>query len=380
MKSHSRIGGWNAGIRTGLGALLSVFLLLAGCGPPEPIRIGFVGGVSGRVADLGIAGRNGAQLAVELRNQAGGVAGRPVELLVRDDQQDPEVAEQVTRELIARGVVAIVGPMTSAMAMRMTPIADEARVLLISPTVTTRDLSGRDDYFFRVNDSTGESAFVSARYQLHVQGLRRVAVAYDLNNRSYTESWLHDFREAFAQGGGEVIEALGFESGHETALLPIARALLADAVDGVVLVANSVDTALLCQQIRKLDANVSIVVSEWGATERLVELGGQAVEGVTVTQSFDRNSAAPRYQAFRQAYLGRFGQEPGFAGTAAFDATQVVLEALARRRSGQSLKQAVLAARPFEGLQSPLNFDDFGDARRKNFITVVREGRFVVVE
>ena len=380
MKSHSRIGGWSARIQTGLGALLSVFLLFAGCGPPEPILIGFVGGTSGRVADLGIAGRNGAQLAVELRNQAGGVAGRPVELLIRDDQQDPEVAEQVTRELIAQGVVAIVGPMTSAMAMRMTPITDEARVLLISPTVTTKELSGRDDYFFRVNDSTQESAIVSARYQIHVQGLRRVAIAYDLNNRAYTESWLHDFRETFAQGGGEVIEALGFESGDETALLPVARALLADPVDGVVLIANSVDTALLCQQIRKLDANVSIAVAEWGATERLVELGGRAVEGVTVTQSFDRNSAAPRYQEFRRVYLDRFGQEPGFAGTAAFDATQVVLEALAQRRSGQSLKQAMLAARPFEGLQSPLNFDDFGDARRKNFITVVREGRFVVVE
>jgi ABC-type branched-subunit amino acid transport system substrate-binding protein len=64
------------------------------CTPPEPLRIGFLGGLSGRVADLGIGGRNGAILAVEMRNQQGGINGRRVELIAEDDQQDVEVARQ----------------------------------------------------------------------------------------------------------------------------------------------------------------------------------------------------------------------------------------------------------------------------------------------
>ena len=366
------------GIRIGLGAiLLGLMIVLGGCSKPEPIEIGFVGGTSGRVADLGIAGRNGALLAVELRNQTGGVVGRKVELIMRDDEQNPEVAERVTRELIDRGVAAIVGPMTSVIAVRMVPIANEAGMLLMSPTVATDDLSRQDDYFFRVSSSTREYATKMAIYQ---RQLRRVAAAYDLGNHSYTVSWLHEFRDTLAKNGGAIIQALGFKSAGDTLFLPIARDLLATQPDGVLIVANSVDAALLCQQIRKLNAHVPIVVAEWGATEQLIELGGKAVEGVIMTQFFDRNSIVPRYRAFRQRYRDRFDQEPGFAGTAGFDAANVVMDALAQRRAGQSLKEVVQAVRRFEGVQHLVYFDEYGDTKRETFISVVRGGRFVRVE
>ncbi|HRF43442.1 MAG TPA: ABC transporter substrate-binding protein [Candidatus Competibacteraceae bacterium] len=170
-----------------IGAWALIFLSAAvvfGCSPPEPIRIGFVGGTSGRVADLGIAGRDAVLLAIELRNQAGGVAGRKVELLISDDEQKPDVAQRVVRELIAQGVVAIIGPMTSAMATAVVPIANEAKVLLMSPTASTDELSGRDDYFFRVNASTLDNATRIAQYHLNQQTMRHLAVAYDLRNRS----------------------------------------------------------------------------------------------------------------------------------------------------------------------------------------------------
>ena len=369
---------WNLIIAAGLGVVLST--LSISCAPPKPIRIGFVGGLSGRVADLGIAGRNGAQLAIELRNQAGGVAGRPVELIIRDDEQKPEVAERVTRELIAQGVVAIVGPMTSAMALRMAPVANDAKIIIMSPTVTTNDLTDQDDYFFRLTSATRAIAAKSALYQRNVQHLQRVAVVYDLGNKAYTESWLGDFRTAFTQNSGEMVKVLSFESGSDTLFLPIARDLLADPIDGVVIIANSVDAALLCQQIRKLDSRLPIAVSEWGATERLVELGGQAVEGVTAAQLFDRNNTAPSYQAFHQSYRDRFGQIPGFGGTAAFDAANVVLDALAKQSPGQDLKQTVLAMRRFAGVQNPVIFNEFGDAKRETLITTVRGGQFIVVE
>ncbi len=360
--------------------ILGVTVLL-GCGPPpEPILIGFVGGTSGRVADLGIAGRDAVLLAVELRNRTGGVAGRKVKLLIKDDEQNPEVAQRAVRELIDRGVVAIVGPMTSAMAIAVVPIADEAKVLLMSPTVSTDDLNGRDDYFFRVVDSTLDNATRAARYHLSESSLRRLAAVYDLRNKSYTESWLNNFRATYVQGGGEVVEALGFESGGETAFLQLAQDLLAAPADGVLIVANSMDTALLCQQIRKLDRSIPIITSEWAATERLIELGGKAVEGMIVAQNFDRNSTEPRYRAFYQAYRDRFHREPGFGGVLAFEAANVVLDALAQRQEGQTVKEAVLAARRFEGLQEPIVFDEFGDVTRSLFITVVRDGRFVVVQ
>ncbi|MBL8391332.1 MAG: ABC transporter substrate-binding protein [Candidatus Accumulibacter sp.] len=364
-------------------ALVAVLaLLLAGCAPPpEPISIGFIGGSSGRVADLGIAGRDGVQLAVDLRNQAGGVGGRAVRLLIRDDEQNPEAAARALRELIDQGVVAVVGPMTSAMAMATVPIANEAKVLMISPTVSTEDLSGRDDYFFRVGSSNHANATLVARHHLQrYPGQRRLAVAYDVGNRAYSETWLGAFRTSFEGGGGQLLKAVAFESGGDRSLRQLAEDLLSSGPDGILIVANSVDTALLCQQIRKLGSGLPILAAEWAATERLLELGGKAVEGLMVGQNFNRSSEEPRYLAFREAYSERFHREPGFGGTLAFDAANVLLEALARREGEQGVKETLLRVRRFDGLQAPIVFDDFGDVQLGVFMTVVRDGRLVVVK
>ncbi len=189
------------------------------CTPPEPLRIGFLGGLSGRVADLGIGGRNGAILAVEMRNQQGGIKGRRIELIAEDDQQDTEVARQAVARLLARQVPVIIGPMTSAMAMVVVPEINAAGIPLIAPTVTTNALTGIDDQFFRVVAPTATHVFKSAEYHFVEQGLRRVALVCDLRNKAYSESWAGDFRKAFAAMGGSIVAELGFDSSDSLAAL-----------------------------------------------------------------------------------------------------------------------------------------------------------------
>lgn len=362
------------------GLLIAVALL--GCESiEEPIRIGFVAGTSGRVADLGLSGRDAVQLIVEQINSSGGITGRKIELHIKDDKQQPEVARQAVNELINEGVVAIIGPMTSDMAVAVTPLLNEARMLNVSPTVTTQQLSGLDDYFFRVSSTTREYATRSARYQIKSDNMRRIAAAYDLNNRSFTENWLDNFTKSFTADGGQIITATGFKTDDNKTLLETARELLAPKPDGVLIIANSMDSALLCQQIRKIAPDMRITLADWGATERLLELGGKAVEGVTVVQTFDRENPAPRYQAFREAYIKRYDREPGFPGVYAYDATEVILTALRAQKRGKTLKETILALRKFEGLQGEFSFDDYGDVMRSNAsISVVRDRKFVVVD
>ena len=88
------------------------------------------------------------------------------------------------------------------------------------------------------------------------------------------------------------------------------KALLLD-VNGILIIANSMDSALLCQQIRKKNKIVNITLADWGATEQLLEFGGKAVEGVTVVQTFDREHPSPAYQAFRKAYIKQLGRGAG---------------------------------------------------------------------
>jgi branched-chain amino acid transport system substrate-binding protein len=354
-------------------------LLLNAC-EREPIRVGFVGGMSGRVADLGVGGRNGALLAVEERNAQGGINGRPVELIIRDDEQNPEIARKVTRELVERNVEAIIGPMTSSMAHAIVPIVNKARLITVSPTVTTTELSGLDDYFLRVLPDTSTYAPKSARFHFEKSCLRRAALIYDTGNSSYTVSWLTGFRKTFESLGGRIVAINSFKSAENVVFSPIVHDLLRHNPDLVVLVCSAVDAALLCQQIRKLDPRITITISEWGSTERFIELGGAAVEGVYFAQFLDHGNTTPRYRSFLTSYRKRFGQDPGFPGLAGYDAATVVLNALAARGKGASLKSAILADGAFEGVQRKITLNRFGDTDSTTFITVVKNGRFVTLE
>lgn len=361
--------------------LLLLIVVLAGCDKEKPITIGFMAGISGKVADLGISGLDAVQLVVDEVNEKGGINGRRIHLIVKNDQQDPEKARIMARQLIDQGVEAIIGPMTSDMAMAITPLINSAGIVAVSPTATSQVLSERDDYFFRVSSTTKDYAGKSARYHAQKTPVKRFIAAYDLGNRSFSENWLHNFTAAFKRSGGVSVEPIGFDTDSNSNLLQLAEEILAREGDGVLVVANSMDSALICQQIRKLNKDIYITLADWGATERLLELGGDLIEGVTVIQTFDRDSVAPEYQKFRKAFMDRYSREPGFAGVYAWDATQVIFQALAAQQKGVSLKETLLKIRHFEGLQGPFSFDDFGDVQRFNAsISIVRDGKFEVLE
>lgn len=356
------------------------FILLAACQKTQPVKIGFIAGMSGKVADLGVAGRNGAMLAIEERNAVGGVKGRPVELVIRDDEQNPETANRVTAELLKENVELIIGPMTSSIAMAIMPQIEKSSAILLSPTVTTTDLQAKDDNFLRVISTTSDYADKSARYQYHHLGHRSVAAIYDIGNRSYTESWLNGFRRTFEGLGGKMVSTLTYTSKPDTSFLPLASALLSAKPDLVLVIANSVDAALICQQLRKLNRSVDIVLSEWASTERLIELGGQSVDGIYVAQFLNRIDPSPRYQDFVKAYQTRFAQEPGFAGLAGYDAALVAMEALQSRNDAEPLKQALLRKKTFNCVQQQITIDQFGDADRKTYLTRIVNGKYQTLE
>lgn len=361
-------------------AVLMGLLLLSGCTDPVPLRIGFVAGISGRVADLGISGRNGVTLAIEEANQAGGIDGHRLELLIRDDEQNPETARRVVQELIGHKVEAIIGPMTSSMCMAALDLVNAAQLLMISPTCTSTQFSNIDDQFFRVISATTDYAYKSADYQFHRLGHRKFAAIYDLGNRAYTESWFNDFKTRIGSLGGELTQAMTFTSGPDVAFADLAQQLLKTSADAILIIANSVDAAQLAQHLARLGNTRPLVSAEWAATERLTELGGKAVDGMLMAQFLDRESRQPEYLAFQAAYLKRFNQEPGFAGVAGYDAARVLIEALAGKPAGRTLKQGILDKRQFTGVSGVLEFTAQGDAQRTTYLTRIHEGRFMTLK
>jgi branched-chain amino acid transport system substrate-binding protein len=370
-------------IRTRLGSLLSAVLLaclLAACGEKEPVKVGFIGGVSGRFADLGTTGRNGVMLAVEWRNERGGLAGRRIALSIKDDEQDPVKARQALQELVSDQVVAVLGPMTSSIAAAIVADADLAGMLIVGGTATTSGLTGKDDNFIRTISTTTEYGSYAARTYRQQHGYKRAALIFDLANRDYTENWANEFSRTFEKEGGKVAKSLGFDSRVERDYAALADQLIRSKPDLVVIAANSVDGALLAQKLRQRDSKVRLAGSAWTGTQRLIELGGAAVEGMLIEQYYNQDDRSESYLRFREAYLKRFGFEPGFAGVVAFDAANLLFDALAENPDRKGLKERILKRTPFKGVQGDIRIDAFGDADRPITMTEVRGGKIIVAK
>ena len=367
-------------MRAGLVAALGLLAALAGCGEKPPIVLGFVGGLTGRTADLGTSGRNGIVLAVEQVNAAGGIKGRRVELLIKDDQSNAQTGQQVVRELLDARVQAILGPMTSVVATAVAPLATQANVLMMAGPVTTDQLSARDDQFFRPIAANDHHAEVMAKYLFEKRGLRRVNAAVNLSNSSYTESWIANFGRFFTALGGRVERIVRYSSTQDAEFPALTRDLLSGAPQAVLLVTNAVDAALFANQLHRSGTGALVVTSEWAGTGKLIELGGGNVEGVVVPQYLNLQDQGAQFLAVRDRYRERFKQDLGFPAVVCYDGANIVFQALGEQRDGESLKQTLLRLRRFSGLQQSISFDDYGDVQSRTYLTLIKDGRYVTIE
>jgi branched-chain amino acid transport system substrate-binding protein len=363
-------------------ALLTILFawpVMEGCKKKEPVRIGFVGGLTGRNGDLGVAGRDGAILAVETINAGGGINGKKIALVIRDDKSDPEEAKKVVKGLVSENVAVIVGPMTSVVAVATIPIGTDARTLMISPTVSSADLSGKDDYFLRLNLNR-DSAAASADYLAGKLGIKRAAIAYDMSNRSYTVSLAEAFKKRFSEYGGAIVDEQAFNAKGPVDFLALARKVAARKPPSIFIVAGAVDSAMICQQLKKIGSRATVFIAEWGATPEFLKGGGKAVENVYIVQHYNSGSTDPAFKAFKEAYQKRFGDQPAFAATYSYETVMIIAEALRKNPDPVRLKDTILTIGTFRGLQSPIAIDRFGDPLRPSTVTRVEGGRFVPQE
>lgn len=359
-------------------AAWSLLCLVVGCGPRAPVRIGFVGGLAAQGFNVSEDGRNGALLAVEEVNARGGVNGRPLELVVREVAYAADGVQAATRALLTERVQAVVGPFTSTQALAALPLVDAAGTLAISPTANAPELVARDDQMVLLNGALTDSARAYAEV-LTQRGLRRMAVAFDESNHSYSNGWLAAFRTSLAERGGVVVAQAGFSAAAPLSYAAIVEGLLEAAPDGLLFISRGPDAARLAQQVRKRGATLPLATAEWATTDSLIELGGRAVEGLVTAQPYDPGDRSARYQAFRARYRDRHGREPSFGALGSYDAVMVLAEALARARRGESPRDALLRHGPYTGLQHAIRFDRFGDSARPLHFVEVRNGAFAAL-
>ena len=350
-----------------------------GCSNEEPFKIGFVGGLSGRFANLGVDARNGVMLAVEEINKQGGINGREVILLTRDDKQDEKTAEEAVRDLIKEGVFGIVGHMTSSMSVVGEKIASKHKIVMISPTASSSYFTGKDDYFFRVYPaSSSDSAFKIANYA-HKKGLKKVGIIYDASNSAHTVPSLKFFRSKFRELGGKIAFVQEYRSGRGTDFIKLASKCVSKKIDALYLLANAMDTAIICQQIQRLGGKIPVLATDWSATKEIFQFGGKAVEVLVFSSSFNIGLDSLTFKNFNESFQKRFGYTVNFASANGYDCTNILFTSLKSSKNLSGIKKSIIDIGVFEGVQGQLVLDSYGDVKRDYYLMTIKDGKFLPV-
>jgi branched-chain amino acid transport system substrate-binding protein len=219
-----------------------------------------------------------------------------------------------------------------------------------------------------------------AQFLFKEKGIRTAVCVFDIKNKAYTKGWFENFKVEFEALGGSIIGEVSFESGPDIHFNALAKVALEKKPDAVILVTGAMDAAMMAQQIELTGEDITVATCEWAATEQLLKLGGASVEGVFVSQFFDRDSKAASYEKFSNDFVARFASQPGFASVGGYDAATVVMDALEARTESEHLKDTIKRVSTFTGVQGAIVIDPMGESDRITHLSVVNNGAFISVE
>jgi len=352
--------------------------LLAGCG--KPARVGAIVSRSGAASSSGEQVARGFDLAVEQINAAGGVGGRRLELLYRDDSTNPDIGLTALQELVEHEHVStVLGAVSSTVTLRIAPYCERHRVILISPTASASQLTEAGDYIFRTFPSDVLEGASMADFARDL-GLDRVAVLAVDND--YGASLARAFADRLHASGGSVVASLTFPEGDAEALADAVAALPGLAPRGLYIPAYAGDVATALKLLREKRLR-PIVLGTSGAASELIRAAGPAAENLVFPMStFDAQADSADVRSFAEAFRARYATEPDVYAAHGYDTVRVLAAAvtLAGSWNADELHDALLHIDNYEGVTGRLAFDRNGDVVQYPRLYIVRGGQFVAYD
>jgi branched-chain amino acid transport system substrate-binding protein len=363
------------------GILAGIVLAFATrAGAAETIKVGLTAEMTGPNAESGAYQVNGANLALDEINKAGGVLGQKLELKVEDTQSNNNGAVNALSRLGAEGkIVAIIGPVRSTQIQAMAPTLLKMGVpMLIGGTDPGLTHSGNPWLFrFRPNDSY--SAKVLADFGVNTLGKKKWAIVHATD--AFGTGGKNALVEALKPLGANAALVQGFTSNTQD-FTPVILAIKQSGADIVgTYIPNSPDVAIFAKQLRQLGINAPWVGSPSTATATAIKLGQEALYGTYAIADFTPGANAEA-QAYSAKYRDKYKVEPDFYSSWAYDAVTVLANAIKSSNGSkpEDLKKAILATKGWKGVEGTYNFDKNGDGLHGYNIVKNDQGKIAFVK
>ncbi|HVW33618.1 MAG TPA: branched-chain amino acid ABC transporter substrate-binding protein [Acidimicrobiia bacterium] len=348
-----------------------------GASSDHTVRIGVIAPLSGALTALGVGIRNGADLAVKQANEAKKIKGWKIVLAPEDDTATPDVgANAATKLSDDKSVMAVVGTLNSSVAEKVAPILNNSHVVMISPSNTNPSLTqGTDpnkkarpfDYYFRVATTDAIQGPFAANFAYNDIKKRNAVVIHD--KKTYGQGLALAFKAQFEKDGGKVptVETIEPDDKDFSAVLSRVKRFNPDLI---YFGGEYPAASLLTSQADQQGLKVPLMGGDGIFDKTYIDVAKQAGEGDYATSVGAPTDQLATAKAFVDAYNAAGYADPYSAyGAYAYDAANVIIEALSKVLPGQDKIDDALRVKfrqalqdvGIDGVTGRVAFDEFGD-------------------
>jgi len=328
----------------------------------DAIKVGAPFNVTGGLSSLDAPALNGAKLKAKEINDAGGVLGRPIELVVYDTKTDPTVIAASASQLINQDHVPVgLGFTDSDSALALGPIFQQAGVPFVTPGATSPKLPEQvGDTMFLACFGDNVQAAAGAEFILGKLGAKTAFLLRD-NSTEYTTLLAKYFDAAFGHGGGQIIARDDYKSGDKSFTAQITK-LKAQSQKPDVLYVSAMpdDIGLVVKQMRQAGVMQPIVGGDGYDTPLLISVGGKAANDVYYsTHAYMAEDGTPPIVKFFTAYKAAYNTAPENAFAAlGYDTVGLVADAIGRAGAAEpgKIRDAIAATQGYKGITGSISY------------------------
>jgi branched-chain amino acid transport system substrate-binding protein len=357
-------------------AFLAVIILgltvLSGCS--GSVEIGAVLSQSGAAKLYGDEVRNGIDLALEEINAEGGVNGSPLSIIFRDDETKPSVArEQVTNLIEEHNIRVMIGGVASPVMLEIGPIANEAGVILLSPSASSPKVTQLGLYVFRIHPSDILEGTNMAELARDL-GIERMAV-FAVDNE-FGSGLSEVFALRYESKYRKIVESFQFPEGGGDVLVDMVAKVKEQKPEGIYIVGYLSDVATLTRMLREAGVE-AVIIGNAGITAKITEMIGDAAENLIFPQpSFDLDNNDAVMQQFIAAFKARYGKDPDRFAALGYDSLRLIHAAmeLGGTAHPQTVRSSLRHLKDYQGASGRINFDENGDVVQYPKLFIIRDG------
>ncbi|MBR2763399.1 MAG: ABC transporter substrate-binding protein [Pseudolactococcus laudensis] len=327
----------------------------------KTFKLGYDLELSGGVAAYGNAGKNGANLAVDEINKAGGIDGKQITVVSKDNKSDNAEAATVVSNLINNDKVnAVIGSMTSGAVKSMTPNITKGAVPLVTPAGTDDTLTVTNgevnEYIFRSTFQDSYQGKVLANYTTNELKAKKVVLYYD-NSSDYAKGIAKSFEKTY---DGKIVDKVSFQSGDKDFQATLSK-IKGEDFDAIVMPGYYNETGLITKQARELGIEQPILGGDGFADPTFITLAGDAAAtNVYYVSGYSAKAlATDTTTKFIAAYQAKYKSEPSMFDALSYDAVYMVKQAAedTKAKTSVDVKDGLAKLKNFKGATGEITVD-----------------------